>query len=51
MFSNIGSSEVVVIGLIILVLFGSTKLNELARSLGKSVKEIKKIKKDFENEL
>lgn len=51
MFSNLGSSELVVIGLIILVLFGTNKLNELARGLGKSVKEVKKIKKDFENEL
>ena len=50
MFSNLGSGEVVVIAIIVLVLFGSKKINELARGLGESVKEIKKITKDIENE-
>ena len=51
MFSNIGSSEIVVIGLIILALFGTNKLNEFARGLGESAKVIKKIKKGLEDEL
>lgn len=50
MFSNVGSGEIVVIAIIVLVLFGSKKLNELARGLGESVKEIKKIAKDIEGE-
>ncbi len=49
MFSNLGSGEVVVIAIIILVFFGSKKLNELAKGLGASVKEINKIKKDIED--
>jgi sec-independent protein translocase protein TatA len=51
MFSNLGSGEIVVIAIIVLVLFGSKKLNELARGLGEGAKEIKKIKKDIENEI
>jgi len=51
MFSNLGSGEILVVAIIVLVLFGGKKLNELAHGLGKSTKEIKKIKKDIENEL
>ena len=50
MFSNLGSSEIVVIVIVVLVLLGSKKLNELARTFGKSVKEIKKITKEIEDE-
>lgn len=49
MFSNLGSSELVLMSIILLVLFGSKKLTELARGLGQSVHEIKKIKKDIES--
>ena len=51
MFSNLGSGEIVVIVILIVVLFGSKKLNELAPGLGESVKEIKKFKKDIEDEI
>ncbi len=51
MLSNLGSGEIVVIAIIVLVLFGSKKLNELAHGLGESVKEIKKIKKDIEDDI
>lgn len=50
MFSNLGSGEVVVIAIIVVVLFGSKKLNELAQGLGEAIKEIKKIKKNIEDE-
>lgn len=49
MFSNIGTSELVIIGIILIFFFGSQKLKELARGLGQSTKEIKKIKKDIES--
>jgi sec-independent protein translocase protein TatA len=39
---NLGPTELIVILVIILVLFGGTKLPSLARSLGKSVGEFKK---------
>jgi len=46
-----GGSEVLFIFLIILLLFGSKKLPELARSLGKSLGEFKKGKEDLEREI
>lgn len=42
MLSGIGTTEVVVIGLVFLVLFGGKKLPELARGMGSSIKEFRK---------
>src|SRR6266705_546735 len=39
---GLGYQELVVILVIVLVLFGGTKLPDLAKSLGKSIKEFKK---------
>jgi sec-independent protein translocase protein TatA len=39
---GIGSQELLVILVIVLVLFGGSKLPDLAKSLGKSMKEFKK---------
>lgn len=41
-FQNIGFSELLVILFIILLLFGSTKIPSLMRSLGKGLSEFKK---------
>ena len=51
MLDNLGSGEIVVIAILVLVLFGSKKLNEFARGLGESVKEIKKATKDIDHEI
>ncbi len=42
MFSRIGSTELLIIALILLILFGGRKLPELGKGLGESVKEFKK---------
>ena len=39
---NIGVTELVIILVILLLLFGSTRLPQLARGMGKSIKEFKK---------
>ena len=43
---NLGMGELIVIFLIILVLFSAARLPEIARSLGKSIKEFKKVSKE-----
>ncbi len=48
MLSNIGTSEFVVIGIVVLILFGSSKLKELARGLGEAAKEIRKVEKEMD---
>jgi sec-independent protein translocase protein TatA len=39
---NLGPTELIIILVIVLVLFGSTKLPKLARSMGQASKEFKK---------
>ena len=46
MFSNIGFSEILIIVLILVVLFGGKKIPELAQGIGKGMKEFKKALKD-----
>ncbi len=43
---NLGSTELIVIALVLLVLFGGKKLPELARGVGDSIKEFKNAAKD-----
>ena len=46
---NIGTLEIIIICLVIVLFFGGKKLNELARGLGESKKEFKKITKDLKS--
>ena len=43
--------ELIVILLIILVLFGATKLPQIAKALGKSIKEFKKGAKEIKDDI
>jgi len=47
MFSNIGTAELVIILVLLLLFFGSKKLSELARGMGEAAKEVKKIKSEI----
>lgn len=47
-FGNLGTTEWIIIGLVIMLLFGGKKLTELARGLGESGKELKRVKKEFQ---
>lgn len=42
MLGNIGTPELIVLGLVLLLFFGGKKLPELARGVGDSVKEFRK---------
>jgi sec-independent protein translocase protein TatA len=47
---GLGGQELILILLIILLLFGAKKLPELARGLGKGMKEFKKAQNEIEEE-
>ena len=42
MLQNIGPSQIIIILLVLVLLFGAKRIPELARSLGKSLTEFKK---------
>jgi TatA/E family protein of Tat protein translocase len=49
-FQQIGAPELIIILLIVLLLFGASRLPEIARSLGKSSREFKKGMREGEAE-
>jgi sec-independent protein translocase protein TatA len=48
---GLGTSEIILIALVILVLFGSRKIPEMMQGLGKGIREFKKASKDIEEEI
>ena len=48
---NFGTSEIIVIALVVLLLFGGRKIPELMRGLGKGVKSFKQGMNEVEDEL
>ncbi|MGL4402083.1 MAG: Sec-independent protein translocase subunit TatA/TatB [Luteolibacter sp.] len=48
---SLGTPEIILIFVVILLLFGAKKLPELARGVGKSMGEFKKARDDFEHEI
>ncbi len=51
MILMIGSSELLIIGLVVLLLFGAKKIPTLMRDVGKGVREINKTKQEIKEEL
>ncbi|MFI5253322.1 MAG: twin-arginine translocase TatA/TatE family subunit [Bacteroidota bacterium] len=48
---NLGTPEILLILLVILVLFGAKKIPDLMQGLGKGVKEFRKASRDIQNEI
>jgi len=51
MFGNIGTGEIILILLIILIFFGAKKIPELAQGLGKGLREFRKATRDIQDEV
>ena len=51
LFMNLGTGEIILIALVILLLFGAKRLPELAKSVGKSVKSFKSGLNEVEKEI
>ena len=50
-FLNLGTTELIVILVIVLLLFGAKRLPDLARGLGKSIQEFKKASREAETDI
>ena len=48
---NIGFSELIIIFMVVLLLFGAKRLPELARSMGKALREFKKASSELSDEI
>lgn len=48
---NIGTGELILIVIVIIILFGAKKIPELAQGIGKGLKEFKKAMRDVEDEI
>ena len=48
---NLGTGEIIIIALVVLLLFGGRKIPELMRGLGKGVKSFKDGMNDIEKEI
>lgn len=44
---NLGLTEILLIGVVLLIFFGPSKLPELGKSLGKGIQEFKKASKEL----
>jgi sec-independent protein translocase protein TatA len=51
LFLNLGGGEVFIVVLFIVMFFGSDKLPEIARGLGKGIREINDAKNQIQNEI
>ena len=51
MFGNLGTPEILIIALIILILFGAKRIPEFMQGLGKGVREFKKAARDIQDEI
>jgi sec-independent protein translocase protein TatA len=50
-FLNLGGQEIFLIVLVVLIFFGAKKIPELARGLGKGIREFKDATKDVRDEI
>lgn len=48
---GLGTPEIILIALVILVLFGSRKIPEMMQGLGKGIREFKKASRDIEEDI
>lgn len=51
MFGNIGTGEILLVILFILIFFGAKKIPELAQGLGKGIREFRKAAKEVQEDV
>ncbi|MCF8242082.1 MAG: twin-arginine translocase TatA/TatE family subunit [Melioribacteraceae bacterium] len=50
MFGSFGAAEIIIIAFVLILLFGGKKIPELAKGIGKGIKDFRKSIKDREDE-
>ncbi len=50
MFKNIGTAEIIIVAVVLLIIFGPKKLPDLAKGIAQAVKEIKGIFEEKEKD-
>jgi len=51
MFGNLGTGEILLIMLFVLIFFGAKKIPELAQGLGKGIREFRKAAREIQDEV
>lgn len=51
MFGNLGTTEILLILLFILIFFGAKKIPDFAQSLGKGIREFRKAARDIQTDI
>ncbi len=51
MFGNIGTGEILLVVLFILIFFGAKKIPELAQGLGKGIREFRKAAREVQDDV
>lgn len=51
MFNGIGTTEVIIVAIFVLVFFGAKRIPELAKGLGQGIKEFRQASKDIKKEI
>ncbi len=51
MFSGVGGSEILLVFLVVLILFGSKRIPEFARAMGKATREVRKALNQIHDEV
>lgn len=51
MFGNLGTTEILLILLFILIFFGAKKIPDLAQSLGKGIREFRKAAREIQEDV
>lgn len=49
MFANIGATEIIIVAVVLIILFGARFLPKMGKSLGESKVEMKKATKDLQS--
>ncbi|MBU2636708.1 MAG: twin-arginine translocase TatA/TatE family subunit [Bacteroidetes bacterium] len=51
MFGNLGTTEILLILLFVLIFFGAKKIPDLAQGLGKGIREFRKAARDIQEDI